>query len=352
MNKTDEKMEKLKVLVTAGIEHIENNYEYYESNPELGKWYVSDIVGPMLKDVVKDLCREIENRHRLEESEGGKKIHVIHYTSIATLLSMLENAPMKGQDAPMARRTASLRLYDSAHFNDPDEGKYFYRNLKLVNGQELLRTSNAHHAYIASFIRPDTKKTERDESDDLVYWRTYGKEGEGCSLKLTVPSGLLWKVLYGTDEVKCTDQLLKSVWDTLYNYLKPFESIRGKPFIDAQDILAGIVADHLKGIRYLFKDKAYEYENEYRFVIPESDSVRKKICFESGGQYNAPSHIRHYYEVEDLKVHNIFGSGNIITLGPRVQFRNSVNYCLKALLDKAKLYGTEIKMSTIPYRKS
>ena len=84
---------------------------------------MSEIVYPELSDVLKNLLDKIENRHRLEEYEGGKKIRVIHYTSISTLVSMLQNASVDG-------RSASLRLYDSAHFNDPDEGKYFYRNLK------------------------------------------------------------------------------------------------------------------------------------------------------------------------------------------------------------------------------
>ena len=334
-------MEKLKLLVTTSLQHFKRNPEYLERNPELGKWYVIEIVFPVLENVLKDLCREIENRHRLKEYEGGKKIQVIHYTSISTLVSMLQNASVDG-------RNASLRLYDSAHFNDPDEGKYFYRNLKPVNSQELLRTSNAHHAYIASFIRPDAKRTERDESDDLVYWRTYGKEGEGCSLKLTVPGCRLWKVRYGADEVKCPDRLLKSVWDTLY----PLIGINGQPIIDVQEKLAGIVVRLLEKIQYLFKDKAYQYENECRFVIPESETDRNKICFEYGGQCNTPTRIRHYYEDKDLEIEEILGSGSLITLGPCVPYPENVRYYLETLLQKAELRNTEIKISKIRYRKS
>ena len=347
MSNTDEKMEKLKAQVTAGLQHFKKNPEYLERNPEQGMLYVAEIVFPALKDVLKDLCREIENRHRLEELESRTKVSVIHYTSIATLVSLLQNAPKEIENASTGRN-ASLRLYDSAHFNDPDEGKYFYRNLKLVNGQELLRTSNAHHAYIASFIRPDAKKTERDASDDLVYWRTYGKEGEGCSLKLTVPGCRLWKVRYGADEVKCPDRLLKSVWDTLY----PLIGINGQPIIDVQEKLAGIVVRLLEKIQYLFKDKAYQYENECRFVIPESETDRNKICFEYGGQCNTPTRIRHYYEDKDLEIEEILGSGSLITLGPCVPYPENVRYYLETLLQKAELHNTEIKISKIRYRKS
>ena len=67
MSNTDEKMEKLKAQVTAGLQHFKKNPEYLERNPEQGMLYVAEIVFPALKDVLKDLCREIENRHRLEE---------------------------------------------------------------------------------------------------------------------------------------------------------------------------------------------------------------------------------------------------------------------------------------------
>ena len=91
-----------------------------------------------------------------------------------------------------------------------------------------------------SFVSDVKKDIERDESDDLVYWRTYGKEGEGCSLKLTCPwLSIAGKSVYGADEVKCPDRLLKSVWDTLYETLNPLIGINGQPIIDVQEKLAG-----------------------------------------------------------------------------------------------------------------
>ncbi len=87
MSHSDEIMEKLKELITAGMEHLERNPE----NREAFRQYVSAMVYPELRDVLKNLLDKIENRHRLEEYEG-KKIRVIHYTSISTLVSMLQNA--------------------------------------------------------------------------------------------------------------------------------------------------------------------------------------------------------------------------------------------------------------------
>ncbi len=294
MSNTDEKMEKLKAQVTAGLQHFKKNPEYLERNPEQGMLYVTEIVFPALDEVLKNLLYKIENRHRFEEHESRKKVSVIHYTSLDTLISMLQNASVERRieslrklfeeyyDEPVHRnalmerrtaklgfydelnsllmnlvdsvegRSASLRLYDSVHFNDPDEGIYFNRNLNLVKEHELLKARNAPHAYITSFIAP-CPDIERDVSDDLVYWCAYGKDGEGCSLKLSVPGNRLLRVLYGTDEVKRTDQLLKSVLDTLYETLNPLVSISGQPIIDVQEKLVGRIVGYLEKIRYLFK---------------------------------------------------------------------------------------------------
>ena len=387
-------MEKLKEQVTAGLQHFKKNPEYLERNPEQGMLYVTEIVFPALDEVLKNLLYKIENRHRFEEHESRKKVSVIHYTSLDTLISMLQNASVERRieslrklfeeyyDEPVHRnalmerrtaklgfydelnsllmnlvdsvegRSASLRLYDSVHFNDPDEGIYFNRNLNLVKGHKLLKARNAPHAYIVSFIRPDAERAEMNPvSDDLVFWRTYGKDGEGCSLTLSVPSCRLLKVLYGTDKVKCTDLLLKSVLDLLYDSLSPLISIPEQP-IDVQEKLAGIVVRLLEKIQYLFKDKAYQYENECRFVIPESETDRNKICFEYGGQCNTPTRIRHYYEDKDLEIEEILGSGSLITLGPCVPYPENVRYYLETLLQKAELRNTEIKISKIRYRKS
>ena len=117
-------------------------------NTDLGMRYITDTVVPALDEVLKNLLYKIENRHRLEEYEGGKKdsSHSL-YEYFDTLVSMLQNASVERRTAKLGfydelnsllmnlvdsveGRSASLRLYDSTHFNDPDEGKYFYRNLK------------------------------------------------------------------------------------------------------------------------------------------------------------------------------------------------------------------------------
>ena len=185
-------------------------------------------------------------------------------------------------------------------------------------------------------------------SNNLVFWRTYGREGEGCSLKLHIPRDRLRKVLYGADEVKRAGKLLRPVLDALY----PLVNIRKRSHKkEVREELAEVIWRYLEKIRYLYKSEAYEYERECRFVIPELDADKDKIRFEYKEQNNSPD-VRHYYEHENLKVENILTTDSLITIGPRVSHPYNMSYYIKSLLTKAGLVGPKIKLSKIPYRKT
>ena len=349
MNRTEGTMEKLQILVKAAP-------EYLAKDPKLGMEYVTDHVVPALEGVLKDLCPKIEKRHSIDRLEEG----VIHYTSINTLVSMLQqaaknkqnaakdeqessNAAKDEQESSKGEQNASLRLYDSVQLNDPDEGKYFYRNLNLPKKHTWLGENKESHAYIASFILPDSK---RDMSNNLIFWPTYGKEGEGCSLKLDIPICRLRKVLYGANHVKNTGKLLLPV----LNSLEPLVGIRKQSIKEVQEKLAEVIWRYLEKIRYLYKSEAYDHEHECRFIVPELDANKDKICFEPKEQNNYPD-VRHYYEHEDLKVENILTTDSLIMIGPCVPYPYNTIYYLKSLLNKAGLLGPKIKTSEIPYRK-
>ena len=255
-----------------------------------------------------------------------------------------------------------MRLYDSIHFNDPGEGNYLIHNLFPPNNDEsnyLVRNQNplqtygwsdpphADHPYIASFIISNSDDKE-DMSDNLVFWRTYGKEGEGCSLKLRIPSCRLRKVFYGIDEMECTKQILRPVLDSL----SPLTSITDQLIKEnIREKLADIFSESFEEIRYLYKSEAYKHERECRFIIHKSDIDENRICFEYQEQNNSPR-IRHYYEDEALAIEKILTSGSAVTLGPRVPYRPDVSNCLKIMRDRAGLeHRLEIKTSKISYRK-
>ena len=335
MEKSEEVLEKLKVAVNGGREFWEQSGT---SHLEYLLEYVTDSVYSALEDALKYL---IEECHKVEESENKL---VIHYTSIGALVSMLKDACQKEQED----EKSYLRLYDSVHLNDPDEGNYFNRNLNLPQKYDWIKKKEVSHAYITSFIYPPPP--QKDINDNLIFWRTYGQEGEGCSLSLSVPHSRLQKILYGTEKVKHTVKYLRSALDLLDPLIKIRDlSIHTR----IQENLARIVQKYLERIRYLYKNEAYEYENECRFVVAESNiSDKNKIHFDDQEQNNSPGHIRHYYEHEDLKIDKLLVTGSVITLGPCVPYPYNVEYYLKTLMERARLGGPEIKISKIPYRKS
>ena len=88
-------------------------------------------------------------------------------------------------------------MYDTSHCNDPDEGNHLVRELSSNDGYRwLARESSVGHAYITSFV---SGQDGIDMSDDLVFWRTYGKDGKGCSLTVAVRADLLRRVFYSEE---------------------------------------------------------------------------------------------------------------------------------------------------------
>ncbi len=246
-------------------------------------------------------------------------------------------------------KTSSLRLYDSVHLNDPTEGNYF--TLKnLPQKYDWLGEKDVNHAYIASFINPPNSNQEKKMSDDLVFWRAYGQEGEGCSLSIPVLCSRLQKVIYGLAGVKRTIKDLRSILDLLDPLVKSNNSSVRKSM---QEKLAETIWQSLERFRYLYKSLAYKHERECRFVLLESDIEDKNnICFEYQDRNNSPARIRHYYEHEDFHIEKLLDSRSSITLGPCVPYRSNVRNCIEALLERANLYGPRIKPSKISYRKS
>ena len=313
--------------------------------------YVTNVIVPNLEKMLRDIRAQIEEPHKLDEVEVGQPNAVIHYTSLASLVSMLQKAEKRG--------SSSLRLYDSNHFNDPDEGNFFDRTIKLPRKlkTELLDTNYSPHAYIASFIIPHIKprtrdaRSKRDMSDNLVFWRVYGDEGMGCSLKLVVPRDRLRRVLYGPDAVKQTRQILVPFLESILNCLSPL--LKLSLAIDIRQHLIRAVAGHMDNIRYLYKSEAYDYERECRLVVPEVDTDENLIVFQHEERDGYGMRIRHYYEVDELEVMNTFVTGSLITLGPRVPKPDNVRYYLENLLQKAgRPYGTKFRTSRIAYQVS
>ena len=150
MKETGEKLGQLRESIEAGL-------RFQEDHDSILK-YTEGVVIPNLEKVLEDLSSAIDLRHSLDKGDQGDRVFVIHYTSIVTLISMLQNAA--------AGQTSTLRLYDSVHFNDPDEGNYLGRN--LPEKHSWASEPSASHAYVVSFIEPDSND-QKDRSNNLVF---------------------------------------------------------------------------------------------------------------------------------------------------------------------------------------
>ena len=352
MGKSDKALEKLKIAVNGG-------QEFLKQSGTLPLEYVTDSVDPPLRDTLKGLCLQIEERHKVHEAESEKGNLFIHYTSIAVLESMLQGLSEKEQKhkergdnepeppLPLCGKKSSFRMYDSVHLNDPDEGNYFVRHLNLPKKYAWLGKTGATHAYIASFIIPNGMK---DLSDNLVFWQTYGKEGTGCSLSLTVPRSQLQQVLYGTEQAKSTAKVLRPVLDSLGPLVKSCSPALCRA---VREKLARTIWESLERFRYSYKSEIYEHESECRRVVLESNIGNPyEICFEDQDPANYPARIRHYYEDEDLEIKKLLATGSSVTLGPCVPRRYNVRYYLKTLMQRVGLEDVEIKFSKLQYRNS
>ena len=111
-----------------------------------------------------------------------------HYTSLDAVYSMFQ----RGDEA-------LFRFSDTLHMNDPEEGRSVRWAEKIAeNLEESYKIKSDRRAdpswegkmfasaYVLSFVGAKLTKKIRIEAekvgDDLSFWRTYGKDGRGCSM--------------------------------------------------------------------------------------------------------------------------------------------------------------------------
>ena len=327
MNETLEQLQSLVEVVLRSV----------ESDGELNQRYGDEVLAPLVGELLGRALSEIDGEHRFDGNRGNL---VFHYTGVKTVEALVRGIAHL--------QSASLRLYNSGDFNDPDEGEFFTRNLALPTSNRWILEGNTSHSYVASFVIPDATN---DLSDDLRFWRSYGKDGEGCSLALNIPLDRLRNVLYGVRHVKRVRPILFAFLDIL----RPLAFVsdrRLRPSI--RRCLATGVWNALAGIKYLYKSEAYCYENECRVVVPESVVPREEIkfqCDEKGEILPVP---KHYVEDPDLESVRILATGSRIVLGPSVKGRDNLRFYLETLKRLTRRAGSDprITASQIVYRRT
>ena len=324
-------IDQLKALCTAGLERLKRH-------GSVSSEYVEGMILPELGNVMGEITSRIEKRHRIPSAAENVTMLVTHYTSLSTATSMLRELA-NGQD-PV------LRLYDTTHCNDPGEGYHLVRELSSNDGYLwLARESSAGHAYITSFVGG---RDGMDMSDNLVFWRTYGNDGKGCSMTVAVRANLLRKVFYSGNDIEPTKQMLLPVLDAVAPLARADEK--------CAKLISGAFWKHLEGVRYLYKDEAYHHEDEHRIAIPAASSEidPNRIQFQPHEPGGPSVEVRHYYEIDGLALGQILSSGSRFILGPAA--KDSYSVCLylndlkrRALLRNPDLSNFKISVSKIHY---
>lgn len=321
--------------LNADVARIKN--EATRLSPRTIQLRMANCVASATTEIIQSTARSIEDSHRLTKASNSRTEWVLHYTSIDTLLSMLEEDHY-------------IRMSSSLGFNDPDEGQYLWRStLGLAQAREagfLPQQQEANegqsHAYIASFIL-----NHQDAADNNIpYWMHYGNDGNGVAIKVAIPTDLLYQVRYGHEEALETVATIKSHIDPLLEVVENLED-------DQVSMTAkSIIQRSLQRLNFLYKSRYYAYEQECRAIeLPDQTALPLQITY--GGSYGTKafrSHLNHP-SLSTEGTTGLFQSGSELIIGPCVENRqDAVNY-LKTRFEKAGLH-TQVKTSQINYRRS
>ena len=269
-----------------------------------------------------------------------------HYTSWKNTLRILNVD--EGQH-PM------LRMYNYESASDPEEGSIKppeWAKLE-TKAKELLDKydpqSSEERTRGGSTYGCSFSAGGKDIQDDLMLWRLYGNDGQGCSLKLGwVPEGM-YRVRYRDQDMERSEDDEtedKAVADRIDRLLTiGTETIDGAPDFAKGDVgksIVKVVGRVLDGYCHLVKNRAYQHEREWRMigVMPEREKV--------GYDVDSGCVVRRYMEMGAMK--DLFSSGSEITVGPRVTNNGAARAFLEMLARRHGMRYTRVKVSAKNYR--
>ena len=286
-------------------------------------------------------------------------VNLAHYTAWKNARDMFN----------VDREPPILRMYNYEQANDPEEGRIKPPEWKKVEEDA---------AYLAKFLKQDSRWTEEMSlvgstygcsfssglsgavEDDLTYWRLYGNDGQGCSLKIPTTDIMgadrarmgVYKVHYRDRDFISRSDCEKKEDEQVATHLKIFlevckEAVDAAPEVH-KDIVGRTVAEGLHQIIYgyyhLIKNIAYADENEWRIlrVKPRSNAIR----YDTRSDYL----VRRYVEGPALK--DLLISGSAITIGPAVLNRIAARAYFKHLAKRHKLKLVDVRISNKAYRQA
>ena len=323
-------------------------------------WQNEEIDEPTYDEIVKALvalrkkCQSIlQKKHIVNERQP-----LSHYTKFVALDSVLKGG-----------ESNHLRLYNVAYFNDPLEGAAFPS--ALVDGMcewvyggkgeiphEIAVEGKKFSVYACAFSARD---------DYLPLWIAYGNNGDGYNITGTIPQHMkadeesgamqemhrsfslakdetatektkdalirVYKVQYGKEAEKTAQKLTRR--------LKKLQSILQGKSDEVKQKVKAVAEWILADLRYLYKDEAYQWEEEYR-IIRVAEFGGEKIKEDD----RTPP--RFYLETPPF----LFAeSGGKVTVGPRVAEKAAAEIYIRQRLTKNGWNKTtDIAHSQMPYR--
>lgn len=295
---------------------------------------------------IEETVRELVRRVKFYDDGQARqaRAYLAHYTSWKNAIAIVN------QDKPV------MRMYSYEQANDPLEGcvrplewTKVRDDATWLKEYENIGTAGADpfSVFGYSFSSGDTASI----GDDLMYWRLYGNNGDGCSfMMLTVPSDMC-KVRYRRRDGKPNgnadeDDEDKEVARRMRSLLNACEHAVESVDDDHRSGIGGIVAAAairvLDGYRYLVKDEAYRGENEWRRVEinPSLQRVRHEVD---------ATRVRRY--VDGPPIGNLLLSGSEITIGPTVHSRYATRSYVEKMIRERRIVSPMVKVSAKSYRR-
>jgi len=349
---------------------LDVNFYYLENRIKLAQEALDSRENLKDKALPDDIVKKAEIETKIE-----KIIRTIRETAISEVKTVVHYTNLPVADIYVKSLNAKMQYSNAIYMNDPMEGQVFFDYLNdnkikqaYLNGEKRTETS----VYLGSFLPAEDDDGEISHQDELVMWRTYGKdengkEAAGCSVILrndffkmktkitdeTVTEESseeeLLNVVYikrqkNTKEI--TNDTKKRIEHAIINLKRQIHKLiklRDK-YNNKDDFYKDIentIFKNLSKICYLFKSSDYDFEHEVRVIryIPRNSN---EIKFRENIKPNTPNkrfYIESYNEILPY-IKKIF-------LGPKVEHHQQWSlYFDYEIRQRAK----EIKDSTDPHK--
>ena len=180
-------------------------------------------------------------------------VNLVHYTTWNNVLEMLK----ENQETPI------MRMYNYEQSNDPEEGQIKPPEWEAIEKE-------ARSTWIDSILKNGDRRRgdmtlelntygcsfssgPSGVEDDLTYWRLYGNDGQGCSLKISGPSERVYKVRYRDKNFDNRNPSDKKEDEIIAGRLKEIfdvgrEIVQGAP--EEHEAIKGILAEGLLRVLY------------------------------------------------------------------------------------------------------